>query len=207
MDINSQFLNHTKDVNADFWENKWKKNQTGWDIGYASPALVSYFEQKADWNARILIPGCGNAYEAEALALLGYTDITLVDISKTLTDKLKEKYNNTPAIKVVNADFFQLQEQFDYIIEQTFFCALDPSLREDYVAKMARLLKQNGQLVGLLFDRDFGNPFPPFGGDLTEYETLFKPHFNTRKFEKCTNSIPARAGTELLFTVCNCVND
>lgn len=41
------------------------------------------------------------------------------------------------------------------LMEQTFFCAINPSLRKDYVAKMHELLAPNGKLVGVLFDKEF----------------------------------------------------
>ena len=47
-----------------YWNNRYKEKRTGWDIGYASTPLVKYFKRLTDKVTRILIPGCGNAYEA-----------------------------------------------------------------------------------------------------------------------------------------------
>ena len=51
----------------EYWNEKYLQGSAGWDIGYASTPLVEYFSQLTDKNLRILIPGCGNAYEAEYL--------------------------------------------------------------------------------------------------------------------------------------------
>lgn len=59
---------------------------------------------------------------------------------------------------------FSLKDSFDLIIEQTFFCALDPKLRPEYAVKMAELLKPGGRLVGVLFNDTLNNDKPPFGG-------------------------------------------
>ena len=186
----------TKD---NYWNNRYKNQEFGWDIGYVSTPLKIYFDQLTDKNLSILIPGCGNSYEAEYLLENGFTNITLIDISEILVKKLKEKLNKFTkkgSCRILHQDFFELEAQYDLVIEQTFFCAIDPSLREKYVLKMQELLAPKGKLVGLLFDKNFENN-PPFGGSKAEYEARFKPFFKLKTFEKCYNSIPPRAETEL----------
>ena len=63
---------------------------------------------------------------------------------------LKEKYDKTPVINVILGDFFEHTGQYDLIIEQTFFCAIDPKLREKYVAQSSALLKPSGKIIGVL---------------------------------------------------------
>lgn len=184
---------------ATFWNERYETQQTGWDLKAPSTPLQDYIDQMEDKSIRILIPGCGNAYEAEYLIEKGFTNITLVDISDVLTAQIQEKFKAFPQVKVLNQDFFTLEEPFDLIIEQTFFCALNPDLRPAYVKKMQQLLPKNGKLVGVLFQRDFGNPFPPFGGSKAEYEALFSPLFEIHIMEDCYNSIPPRAGSELFI--------
>ena len=87
------------------------------------------------------------------------------------------------------------------IIEQTFFCALNPSLRNKYVAKMNELLATNGRLVGLLFDRTFEQQGPPFGGSKNEFLSLFENSFTVHHLEKSYNSFSKRANTELFINL------
>lgn len=181
----------------EFWNNRWIEQQTGWDIGYASPAITKYMEDFPNKNARIIIPGCGNAYEAEYLVRIGFTDITLVDISPKLVESLQLKYKDTPQIQVICEDFFQHQGTYDLLIEQTFFCAIDPSLRKQYVQKAHELLAENGRIIGVLFNTVFEKQGPPFGGTTTEYHPIFDPYFEIQKMEPCYNSIPPRAGSEV----------
>jgi hypothetical protein len=84
-------------------------------------------------------------------------------------------------------------------LEQTFFCALEPSLREEYVNKMVQLLKPGGKLVGLLFNIPLNNDKPPFGGNREEYLALFKEKFKIETLETAYNSIPQRAENELFI--------
>ena len=81
-------------LDQNFWNNRWISGQTGWDIGYASPAITDYFSKVEDKNAKILIPGCGNAYEAQALFDMGFTDITILDISDEAVKRLKQKFEH-----------------------------------------------------------------------------------------------------------------
>lgn len=89
--------------------------------------------------------------------------------------------------------------QYDLILEQTFFCALDPLLRTQYVQKVNALLKPNGKLVGVLFNRNFETNGPPFGGTEEEYKTLFSKDFHLHTLTLCYKSFTKRAGTELFI--------
>lgn len=180
-----------------FWNERWKNEQTGWDLGQASPPIATYIDQLADKNISILIPGCGNAYEAAYLLDKGFTDITLIDIAEYAVQRLAERFHpeTNPRMHIVHGDFFAHEGQYDLILEQTFFCALDPSLRDDYVRKMATLLKPGGKLAGVLFNRDFEGG-PPFGGHIDEYRRRFAPFFRIITLEPCYNSIAPRQGTE-----------
>ena len=185
------------ELNGEYWSKRYAENDAIWDMGKVSPPLKEYIDQLTDKNIAVLIPGCGNAYEAEYLIMQGFTNVTLIDISELLVNELKKKFpSDNP--RIIFGDFFELNEQFDLIIEQTFFCALDPVLRNKYADKMHDLLSENGKLAGLLFDQDFDGG-PPFGGSKEEYEDLFSPKFKIVMMEPCYNSIPRRAETELFF--------
>jgi methyl halide transferase len=188
-------------LGEDYWSNRYMQKQTGWDIGYSSTPLQQYMQTVKNKQAAILIPGCGNAYEAEFLLANSFTNITLLDISTVLTDALREKFRNQP-VTIVTADFFTHKGQYDLILEQTFFCALNPSLRQAYVTQMKQLLKPGGKLVGVLFQKQFEGG-PPFGGSKEEYEQLFKPLLRIQKMELCYNSIMSRSGNELFFVLEN----
>ncbi|MGN6532656.1 MAG: methyltransferase domain-containing protein [Ginsengibacter sp.] len=194
--------NESKDDKAstrvDYWDNRYLNNETGWDMKQASPPLKGYIDTLENKDLKILIPGCGNAYEGEYLLKKGFRNVTLIDFSKVLTDRLKEKYKDKP-ISVINENFFHLQGKYDLILEQTFFCALDPSLREKYVKKCYHLLNDSGKIAGVLFNKKFAPAEPPFIATDEEYKKLFKPFFTFLKFESCNNSIAARMGYELFF--------
>lgn len=185
--------------NEDFWDNKYKKNKTGWDLGQVSPPLKTYFDQLTNKELKILIPGGGNSHEAEYLLNSGFTNVYVIDISKLALTNLKDRVPSFPSSHLIHQNFFELAQTFDLIIEQTFFCALNPNLRKNYVDKMHSLLKENGKLVGLLFDAKLNEDHPPFGGDKKEYVALIKNQFDIMILEDCYNSIENRQGMELFI--------
>lgn len=193
-------MNPTDNPQATYWNNRYIQKQTGWDIGAVSTPLKTYIDSLADKKQRILLPGCGNSYEAAYLLEKGFSAITLIDISQILTSQLEQKFKPVlnKALTLITGDFFDFHGQFDLILEQTFFCALPPARRPDYARKMHELLAVEGKLAGVLFNRAFESG-PPFGGDEAEYRKLFNPYFVLEKLEPCYNSIPARAGTELFI--------
>ncbi|SOE20795.1 Thiopurine S-methyltransferase (TPMT) [Spirosomataceae bacterium TFI 002] len=194
----------TNKLNDTYWSQRYEANQIGWDIGAPSTPIKTYCEQIENKGQRILIPGCGNAHEAKFLLENGFTNVTLVDISKVLVEKLQKElasYIDLGFCKVFHLDFFNLTDTFDLVIEQTFFCALDPSLRTAYVNKMYEILAPKGKIVGLLFNRDFEGG-PPFGGNMKEYRSLFASKFEIVKLEESYNSIPPRQGVEVFINFC-----
>lgn len=181
-----------------YWDNQYQVNATGWDLGKVSPPIKAYIDTIDNKETKILIPGCGNTYEAEYLLQQGFTNITVIDIAPTLVESLKQKFANNNNISIILGDFFDHQGKYDFIIEQTFFCALPPTMRQKYVWKMHQLLTDYGKLFGLLFNREF-EVSPPFGGSLNEYEHLFTKAFIFNSISLAGNSIPSRANTELFI--------
>lgn len=184
-------------LDKEFWGNRYNTGETGWDIGYPSTPIKEYIDQLIDKSIKILIPGCGKAYEAEHLFKQGFKNVYLIDLTEQAFEALKKRVPDFPADHLIVGDFFEHQGQYDLIIEQTFFCAIDPKLRPKYVQKMKELLKPGGKLVGLLFDAELNTDRPPFGGHKIEYQELFSPYFNIKTLETAYNSIEPRAGGEL----------
>lgn len=184
-------------LGRDYWEQRYDAAETGWDLGTVSTPLKDYFDQLTDKDLRILIPGGGRSYEAEYLHRAGFRQVTVIDLTPAPFQDLLARCPDFPQEHLVTGDFFTHEGTYDRIIEQTFFCALSPSLRPAYIRRMHALLAPGGRLTGLLFNDPLNNDRPPFGGDQAEYERLFRPMFREVHFSPCYNSIPPRAGREL----------
>lgn len=193
--------NTTLDLSESFWDERYKMENIGWDLGEVSPPLKAYFDQLQNKNLHILIPGGGNSYEAEYLHNNGFINVFVADIASTALQNIKQRVPSFPTEHLLHINFFDLEMKFDLIIEQTFFCALNPSLRTSYAEKAHQLLNNDGRVVGLLFDIVFGNNHPPFGGSKIEYQKTFEPLFQLDIFERSYNSHPARQGSELFINM------
>lgn len=184
-------------LNDTYWNNQYISQTIGWDLGQVSPPIKFYIDCIQDKNIQILIPGCGNAYEAEYLLELGFSNITIIDFAPDLVNNLNAKFKDT-SVKVLLQDFFEHEGKYDLIIEQTFFCALPPFLRQQYVYKMHQLLNPEGRLIGVLFNKTFDKN-PPFGGSIEEYNLLFKNSFNFLPLTVCKTSAKPRANSEIFI--------
>lgn len=186
-------------LTKEFWNNRYINNETGWDIGSISTPIKEYIDQLTDKTIKILIPGCGNAYEAEYLFENGFTNVYLIDLSPIALENFKKRVSKFPKNHLICDNFFNLTEHFDLIIEQTFFCAINPNLRKKYAEQVAYLLHKNGKLVGLLFNEELNSDKPPFGGYKDEYLKIFSPFLNIEIMETSYNSILPRKGRELFI--------
>jgi len=186
-------------LDAKSWNIRYIDKNTGWDIGYVSTPLKEYFDQLINKDLRILIPGCGNSHEAEYLFSKGFTNVYVLDFSKKAIDNFSIRVKKFPKENLLCENFFNISGNYDIIIEQTFFCAINKSKRLDYVKKVHSLLNHNGCLVGLLFNTPMNDNHPPFGGSSKDYKKLFSSFFELKVFQPSYNSISSRKGKELFI--------
>lgn len=180
-----------------YWTNRYHNSQTQWDAGEITTPLKAFFDQLINKKQEILIPGGGNGYEAAYLHQLGFTQVYLLDFSSPPLENFAKRNPSFPPHHLLQQDFFTCTGKYDLVVEQTFFCALHPSRRQEYAIKVAEILKPGGRLAGLLFNDALNKDQPPFGGSKAEYITYFDPYFNIKKMEECYNSIKPRQGREL----------
>lgn len=199
--VHKSVLNAFMKDTAQYWTQRYNNQSTGWDIGYPSTPLKEYIDQLIDKSISILIPGAGNAYEAEYLWKQGFLNVFVMDISEFPLKQFQERNPDFPKEQLLLEDFFKHQIQYDLIFEQTFFCSFVPTdeNRNRYANYMASVLKPNGKLIGVWFDIPLTSDLEkrPFGGDKNLYLSYLEPVFKTITFEQCYNSIPPRMGNEL----------
>lgn len=186
-------------MDEEYWNSRYTGHNTPWDIGHASPPLTAFLQGMNNRQQQMLLPGAGNAHEADWLHNNGFENLHVLDIARQPLQNLKSRLPDFPEAHLHHQDFFEHQGQYDLIIEQTFFCALPPALRDNYVRKMHHLLKPGGQLFGVLFDFPLSEKGPPFGGSREEYRQRFGRYFKIHKLESCYNSIKPRMGNEVFF--------
>ena len=108
-------------------------------------------------------------------------------------------------INTIQEDIFDLtpkyNNSFDYILEQTCFCAIDPKNRDQYSNLAYDLLKVGGRLIGLWMplDKDIKEGGPPFGVKEDEVKKLFSKQWKITEDCFPVQSIQARKGREKLI--------
>ena len=185
-----------------FWNQRYLDKNTGWDLGHPAPPFLRLVE-KGEFGppGRVLIPGAGRSHEGVYLASQGY-NVTCVDFAPQAVSEAKEAARQAGVkITVLEEDFFRLDPRrtgmFDYLVEHTCFCAIDPSLRKAYVEKAYELLSPGGLLIGLFYahGREGG---PPWTTTEEEVRTLFKKRFDLLSLGVTDWSVESRKGEELL---------
>jgi len=189
--------------NAQFWEDIYLANDTGWDLGGPTPVfqnLTKYLKKD-----RLCILGCGRGYDALMFAKHGF-DVTAIDFAPSAIKSLKNLvYRERVKINILNIDMFNLtpefNESFDYVIEQTCFCAIHPSRRKEYENLVQNILKINGELIGLWFplNKKINEGGPPYGTTIDEVKSIFNDGWVIRKEEFPEQSIKPRKGREKLI--------
>lgn len=187
------------ELGQDYWKERYEQDNTPWDIGHVSPPLMAFIDGLTDLGMKILIPGAGKSHEAIYLHEKGFREVYICDWVEEAFEQFLIQTPSFPTSHIICGDFFELQGKFDLILEQTFFCAINPAFRSDYVTKTADLLVEDGILAGLLFASHFEKEGPPFGGTKNEYIALFSDKFHILTIKMSKNSILPRMKNELFF--------
>ncbi|CAG4890895.1 methyltransferase domain-containing protein [Paraburkholderia saeva] len=180
-----------------FWDERFERGFMPWDQAGVPAAFKAFAARHAE--GAVLIPGCGSAWEALALAREG-RHVRAIDFSPNAVATAREQLG-TYASVVEQADFFEYETPFTpaWIYERAFLCALPKARWSDYAQRMAALLPAGGLLAGFYF-LGATPKGPPFGIEREELETLLMPHFELIEDEAVADSIPVFAGRERWMT-------
>jgi len=173
------------------------------DAKVPGPCLLNEIKSGRVPEGRALVPGCGRGYDVFALAsdkrhVLG-VDLAekAVEAARALNDACEAPENASFSV----GNFFELpvppavldgggaaipalSAGYDFIYDYTFLCALHPSVREGWAAKMAKLVKPGGVLLTLVFPICEKEGGPPFAMSLELVEALLMRGEQAGQWEK-----------------------
>ena len=201
-------MKHYKENHPQFWEDIYLEDDAGWDLGESTPV----FDKISDALplGKICIIGCGRGYDAVMFAQKGF-EVTAIDFAPSAISTLQSLASGAGVmINIVETDIFLLTSQFscefDYVIEQTCFCAINPSRREEYEQLVKTIIKPNGKLIGLWFplDKPMDDGGPPWGTTISEVKSIFYDGWKIEKEEFPELSISPRKNREKLIIFKRC---
>ncbi|MGH2349519.1 MAG: methyltransferase domain-containing protein [bacterium] len=192
------------DVNrADFWEGAYQEGRDGWDLGGPTPVFQRLLRSGEFPPGRVIVLGAGRGYDAREFARHGFT-VTAVDFAADAAREMRARTDPHAPLEVLQGDIFELpralEGTFDYVLEYTCFCAIDPRRRGEYADLVARLLKPGGHFIDLAFPIGSHAGGPPFAVSVEEMLDLFRAReFVLVRRESPDDSVAARLGHEELL--------
>jgi methyl halide transferase len=193
-------------LTADAWEQRYQTGDVPWDLGYPTPPLVNLLQtESAPQPGRMAGLGIGSGQDAMLFAAAGFAvvgfDFSPSAIAHAQTNVQTNAQSPGLDIQFLQRNIFELEpafhQSFDYVLEHTCFCAIDPALRSQYVQVVRQLLRPQGQLIALFFTHSRAGG-PPFGVTPQEILDYFEPDFNVVMFQPAMDSIERRQDEEHL---------
>ncbi|HEX2697313.1 MAG TPA: methyltransferase domain-containing protein [Anaerolineales bacterium] len=194
----------TDDVNQPAkWEANYQGHTDGWDLGGPTPVFKRLAESSRFQPGRMIVPGAGRGHDAREFARHGF-QVTAVDFATDAIHEMHRLNDPNAPIQILQHDLFTLPDtldaSFDYLLEYTCFCAIDPKRRAEYADLVTRLLGPNGTYIDLAFPLDGRAGGPPFAVTESEIFDLFQARgFKLLSREKPHDSISPRKHAEELF--------
>lgn len=179
----------------EFWDLRYGANFAPWDAGRV-PLQLRELARAAQGSRRVLVPGCGSAWDVRCFAENGW-EVLGIDFSPEAIAAARSvlgPYGD----RVAQADFFApiAQAPFDVVYERAFLCALPRRMWGDWARRVGELVRPAGTLAGFFFF-DAGDRGPPFPlNSQEELDALLAPAFERIADEPVPDSIPVFAGKE-----------
>ena len=192
------------DVNSpDKWDANYEQGTDGWDLGHPTPVFQRLLQIGRLSPGRMIVLGAGRGHDAREFARRGF-QVTAVDFSSEAIREMQRLARPEAPVEILQHDIFTLPDtlnhSFDYVLEYTCFCAIDPGRRAEYADLVNRLLKPGGMYIDLAFPLDGRKGGPPFAVSAAEVLDLFRGRgFQLLSREKPVDSISARRNTEELL--------
>ena len=175
-------------TNPEFWDTRYRSEKMPWDF-HGIPKALQEFLRSTGTKGRVLIPGCGSAYEVEAFYDSGW-EVLGLDFSQAAVERAKQSLG-TLSDKIIFGDFFKYDfgsKKFDMIYERTFLCSMSQELWSRYALRVTDLLTEKGILAGFFLYGEESDP-PPYPLARGQLQTLLGNKFQLLEEKSVTDSL------------------
>ena len=188
-----------------YWQESYDNGRIPWDLGRPTPVFARLATSSEYPPGEMIVLGAGRGHDARLFARHGFA-VTAVDFAPQAIAAMQERNDPANPVQILQADIFELGEEwngrFDYLLEYTCFCAIDPARRDEYAALAARLLKPSGLYIALSFPIGRRSGGPPFVVQPDAVIELLTEHgFKLQHREFPPDSVPSRQNIEELIVL------
>lgn len=189
-------------LSAEAWEEKYQSKVDPWDLGCPTPPFISLLTSaEAPQAGKLAVLGCGKGHDALLFAESGFEVVGFDFAPSAIAEAIATAKARSISAQFLQRDIFTLDQEFvssfDYVLEHTCFCAIDPSWRSQYVETVKSILRPKGKLIALFYTHKRPDG-PPFGVKPQEVLDYFAADFETILFQQAQDSIARRQGDEHL---------
>ncbi len=188
-----------------YWDSKYGDGHTPWDLGQPAPVFKRLIDSGQFEPGSMIVLGAGRGFDARLFAKNGF-EVTAVDFAPQAVEAMRSLQDAHAPVQILQEDIFslpyKLNHSFDYLLEHTCFCAINPEQREGYFDLVSRLLKPGGIYTALAFPigtRPGGPPFTVSPDNMID--ALRDRGFSLQRREQPHDSVPSRQGIEELIVL------
>jgi len=171
------------------WENIYRTKElstVSWYQPIPQTSLNLIREANLPKNAKIIDIGGGDSFLVDYLLKLGFTEVTVLDISEKAIEKTKVRLGeNASKVKWIVADAasFESDEKYDFWHDRAAFHFLTEKMEvENYVKNASQLMAKNGKLAIGTFSES--GPMKCSGIEIQQYSEASLSKVFSRYFEK-----------------------
>ena len=190
-------------MEADYWLQRWRENQTGFHQAHTTPSLEQYWSTlELRRGSRVFVPLAGKSLDLLWLAAQGYR-VLGVELSALAVEQFFAESELTPAIRdsrygrhhlagpieLIQGDAFALDEAVladcTGVYDRAALIALPPATRARYVGELYARLPPGCR--GLLITLEYPQPQkkgPPFSVEEDEVRALYEPRWTVERLER-----------------------
>jgi len=193
-------------MDANFWHQRWEKNEIGFHEPEANPLLVRHFQALSlPKGRRVFVPLCGKTLDIAWLLSNGYrvagaelSELAVqqlfqgLGVEPEITESGKLKHYSQAGLDVFVGDIFDLSSDalgpVDAVYDRAALVALPEPLRKRYAAHLTGLTKNVPQLlISYVYDQSVMNG-PPFSVRDEEVKHLYQANYEVTLI--ASNDVP-----------------
>ena len=180
-------------MHADFWHERWQRNQIGFHQDGVNPYLPTYWPAlDAGQGARVFVPLCGKTVDMRWLRSQGHTVLGVEisplavqaffaehDLPATVREVGRFRVYEADGICIYCGDFFDLTPGdlagVRAVFDRASLVAFPPDMRSRYAAHMQALLAPGSRVLLVAFDYpQHEMQGPPFSVQAHEVQVLYE---------------------------------